>query len=289
MLPLIDGDILLYECGFAAQFKDEETGELVAKDFSEAAEIMDTRIKEICEAVGATEEPLLFLTGDERLLKSVNRQRKREGKVPLPWRPNFRYNIARTTPYKDRPGNKPLHYLNLKAYALFKYKVHISWGMEADDALAIYTGKQPAGSSIICSRDKDLRMIEGWHYGWECHNQGEFGPEYVDKIGYLEEPKDGTMKGCGLKFFYAQLIMGDRVDSIPGLPRGGPVLAYKTLSSCESEEEMYEKVAKLYEEKMGPDWADYLQEQACLLWMVRELDEAGEPVLFKPPIHREVS
>ena len=285
MKPLIDGDILLYECGFAAEYKDEDSGEKVAKAFEDAAEILDRRIEEICEAIGATDSPLLFLTGDERLLKDVNRQRGRSGEAPLEWKPNFRFEVAKSTPYKERKGEKPFHYYNLRAYVLFKYEVSIYWGMEADDGLAIYTTQSEDQDCCICSRDKDLRMIPGWHYGWECGNQPEFGPELVDEIGWI----DNKGKGVGLKFFYAQLIMGDKVDTIPGLPGGGPAKAYKTLASCETEEEMYEKVSLLYEEKIGPDWFDYFTEQANLLWMVREVSEEGDPILFVPPIHRQVS
>jgi hypothetical protein len=45
---------------------------------------------------------------------------------------------------------------------------------------------------------------------------------------------------------------------------------------------MFECVAGLYEKKYGEDWRVELKEQAALLWMIRELDETGEPVHYIP-------
>jgi len=286
---LIDGDILLYECGFAGEYKDEETGEKAPKNFEDVKEILDQRILEICEAVEATERPLIFLTGDERLLKSVNKERSRRGEEALPWKPNFRFEVAKSRPYKERTSTKPYHYHNLRAYLRSRYKVRIAWGMEADDLLSIHQVLSGCGQdTVICSRDKDLRIVPGLHYGWECGLQAEFGPELVDELGYLNEPTKSGLKGVGLKFFYAQMIMGDGTDTIPGLPGGGKALAYKSLKDCGSEEELYETTAELYRKKIGDSWADYFQEQASLLWMVQQLDEEGNPILYVPPVHRQV-
>jgi len=287
MKALIDCDILVYECAFAGEYKDEDTGERIPRDFETVKEVFEQRLHEIEDAVWANEESLLFLTGDERLLRLENRERKRAGLEPLVFRPNFRYDIAVSKGYKDRKSNKPYHFHNLRSHIRHNYPCHIAWGMEADDALAIHQTRRLAElDTVICSRDKDLRMVPGMQYGWECANQPSFGPKRVEEIGELE--LDGNkLRGEGLKFFYAQLITGDTVDTIPGLPRGGPALAFKTLSHLDTEEEMYEAVAALYEAKKGEEWETYLQEQANLLWMVRETDEEGKPILFVPPTKRE--
>lgn len=282
---LIDCDILVYECAFAGEYTDEETGERVPKDFDTVKEVFEQRLREIEDECWANEPSVLFLTGDEKLLRLVNKQRKRKGENPLPWKPNFRFEAAKSTPYKARRSTKPYHFNNLRAYILSTYgeeQVVVAWGMEADDLLAIHQDSEGL-TTTICSRDKDLRQVPGMFYSWECGPQPAFGPTRIDEVGTLELPKPTKVVGTGLKFFFAQMITGDSVDTIPGLPRGGPTLAYKLLSECETEEEMYEAVCTVYREKLGEAWEDYFQEQASLLWMVRGVDGEGRPIPYRPP------
>ena len=277
MQPLIDGDILVYEVAFSGQFKDEETDEVRPHPFEYVAEILDDKIRQICDAVWATEEPIIYLTG----------------------KTNFRFDIAKTKPYKgNRYKDKPFHYKNLRAYMKHKYNTVEVEGIEADDAMCIEQTKRIGSlDTIICSRDKDLRICEGMHFGWEIGNSPQFGPKRVSYLGELQfeykeevdaktgEPKEVLKKvrGEGLKFFYAQLIMGDPVDNIPGLPRGGPFTVKAALEPCETELEMFEVVLGLYEKRYGEEARERLLEQARLLWMVRETDEEGNPVMWEFP------
>lgn len=148
--------------------------------------------------------------------------------------------------------------------------------------------------TIICSRDKDLRQCPFWHYSWEVAKQPSIGPLFVEPLGVLEKvnegekfangkPKPLKLFGTGHKFFYSQLLMGDRVDNIGGVVGRGPAFAYKLLHEARSERELYELVAELYVKTYGDDWKVRMKEQADLLWMVRELDEKGDKVLWKPP------
>lgn len=249
-------------------------------DFENVREVFDQKIVEIEEACWSDEPSVLYFTGDANLVRLLNRGRKRNGEEPLEFKPNFRFGVATSTPYKQRKSVRPLHYYNLRAYAMESYPCVVSHGMEADDQLAIDQDTEGL-TTIICSRDKDLRQVEGMGYSWECGAQPAWGPKRVSKLGEIALPKPNKLVGEGLKFFYAQLIMGDTVDSIPGLPRGGPALAYKTLAECETEEELYRAVAALYKAKMGEAWPTYLLEQAQLLWMIRGLDEEGQPIMWE--------
>lgn len=280
MKCLFDGDLLVYECAFAGEYLDEETGERLPKPFDDVKEIFDQRVKEIEAECWANEPSKFFLTGDARLNKIVNRQLKREKKEPIEFKPNFRVEVAKTTPYKQRKSTKPYHFHNLRAYILAEYDVEIAWGMEADDLLAINQDKKDF-TTIICSRDKDLRAVPGMFYSWACGNQPGFGPTRIDVIGDLSLPRPNKLTGTGLKFFYAQMIMGDAVDTIKGLPRGGPSLAFKTLNECTTHGELFQATASLYEAKVGEGWREYFKEQADLLWMVREIDEEGNLVMYK--------
>src|SRR3546814_15161345 len=131
---------------------------------------------------------------------------------------------------------------------------------------------------ISCSRDKDLRINPGLHYRWECGKQLADGPTFVTELGHLEL-SSGTSKklrGSGLKFFYAQLITGDTVDNISGIPKHGPVRAFNDLSECGTEEELFAKVNSFYDGVYGDDWEKTLQEMAAMLWVNGEANDIGE-------------
>jgi len=266
MQPLVDADVLVYECGFAAEtaWKGENKGIDILENpppFDRVAELLDNRINNTCAIVDATHPPILFLTG----------------------KGNFRYAIAKRTPYKDRAGNKPYHYKNLLAYIKGKYDYRLTEGLEADDLMAIEQTQRPE-ETIICTRDKDLRSVPGWHYGWELGNQPQFGPEVVSEIGRVELAAcRKKLKGTGLLFFYGQCLTGDAVDSIPGLAKCGPVNAYEILKAATTEEEAFRSVFAAYTSLYGERAEEELLEQGRLLWMTRELHEDGSPVLWELP------
>ena len=283
MIPLIDGDILQYEIGFAAEtgwksIKEWKKGDdpIDPPPFDYVMEILDSRIKEIEIVVESTHTPIIYLTGKN----------------------NFREGIAKKKEYKGnrKEASKPFHYSNIKAYLLSKYNTVVVDGMEADDALCIkqlgversyhnmlLSGKEEGCQrTIICSRDKDLRQCPGWHFGWELANQPQFGPYLVDELGWIKLSDDRKkVRGVGYKFFAAQMLMGDPVDNIPGLPNSGPMAAFELIEPCTSlggcEKSIVEAYKKVYEDS----WFNEFMEQAMLVWMVRELDSIGNPIMYK--------
>lgn len=250
----IDADMLVHE--IAACGVDRETEEVLSFDY--CVSLLETRLQEIQSATG-TEELRFFLSGDN----------------------NFRYDIATVKPYKgNRKQPKPFHWKNMRVY-LESLGAEVFHGMEADDALAM----AQTDETVICTRDKDLRQVPGWHYGWEIGLQPEFELQRVDEIGHLDlivKPKSKDIKGTGLKFFYSQIITGDTTDNIPGLPRGGAVLAYNLLANTTTEGEMFKAVREAYREKYGDEADERLLEQGQLLWMCREMKD-GKPVLWQFP------
>ncbi len=269
--PLIDADVLRYEVGSVGEGDDG-----VPRSFDYVAEVLDGRIREICAAVKATEAPTLYLTG----------------------KGNFREEVAVTKPYKgNRKGEKPYHFKHLTDYMFNQYDTIMVEGMEADDAMCIEQGKHLAYRSdsgenymyweeecktVICTRDKDLRMMPGWHYGWECGAQREFPLTFVDDIGYLEldeSKKTPKLKGVGEIFFWAQMLTGDGVDNIPGCPGIGPKKAYLALAGA-TPDEWRPIVEDLYQQKRCSH--EMFVEQAQLLWMVRELNPDGSPKIWHP-------
>lgn len=257
--PLVDADIFVYEVGFAAEAGWKGEG---IPPFDYVARLLDERIANLCAIIEATHPPILFLTG----------------------KGNFRFDIAKRVPYKTRPGRKPWHYKNIRAYMKGMYDCREIHGMEADDALSIEQCSRP-GETIIASIDKDLRAVPGLHYGWERGMQPSFGPLLVEGFGTITlSPNRRKLSGHGDAFFYAQCLMGDATDSIPGLGHAtGPVAAFGILKECTTSEEAFKAVLDAYKEKWGERAEEELLEQGQLLHMTRSLHPDGTPVLWKFP------
>ena len=317
MKPLIDADLLVYEAGVFGQYVDEETEELVVKNFDSVSEFIDEKIEEIVDVVWGDEPPTLFLTVGEqthnRKVKRFEKKIKRlEKKSKLTkkeertlqklrdacvFKPNFRFKVATVKPYKGnrKHEERPIYYDSIIDYMRAKYDVVMCEGLEADDMLSVTQREAIAKGehTIICSRDKDLRIVPGNHYGWECGKQEQFGPAYVDELGELTpiyrgekangEPKLHDVKGTGTLFFCRQLITGDTVDNIPGLPRAGVAKAWEALKDCKTIEDAYLAVKGLYVDKFGDGWEEAMLEQGRLLYMVRELNDDGSPVMWQIP------
>jgi hypothetical protein len=250
MTPGIDGDILAYELGFAAEAGWQHPG---FPSFDYVQELLHNRIGNICAVAEATKPPVIFLTGKK----------------------NFRYHIAKRKPYKTRAGNKPFHYYNIKAYLKAVHEYEMKEGLEADDLLAIRQFSDQDGF-ISCTRDKDARTVEGWVYSWELGNQPAFGPHKIVNPGTLDlvvSGKTKKIKGTGDLFFYAQCLMGDDVDSILGLGNGyGVVKTFKTLDGCTDTKEALTRVREAYNSVYGASGDYELLEQARLLHMTRRFE-----------------
>lgn len=254
LVPLVDGDILLYEIGFGA-----ETGwRAITNDpeaippFNYVEDMLLERLSNISAVVGTDAKPIIYIT-DEK--------------------PTFRFDLAKTKPYKGtRKGNKPWHYANLKAYMYGCLDANRVEYLEADDMMAIVQTCDPK-ETIICSRDKDLKQVPGWHYSWELGKQPQFGPEIITKLGTLKLSDDKKkLSGTGLLFFYAQMLTGDTVDNIPGLPRCGPVAAYDILNTV-SEVELLDRVIYSYQDYYKDEWEAKMIEQGQLCWIVRRFED----------------
>lgn len=223
---LIDADYLIYGIGFAS----EEDSEKFAK----------SRLVE-------TLEDLVYIH-----LKADSYEAFLTGKN------NFRYEIAKTQPYKGnrKDAKKPKHYDALRECMITRLGAVVVDGQEADDEVAIRMSVKP-DKYLLVGVDKDLRQIPGWH-----HNPHKAQTEYVDDFS-------------GYKAFCTQLLTGDRVDHIPGLEGIGPVKAEKALKGAKTKEDLLQAVWKVYQEK--EHGIEYLTEQGQLLWLRRSEGEIWLP------------
>ncbi len=171
---------------------------------------------------------------------------------------NYRCDIDSIQPYKGhRPSNKPTWYNEIREYLVDYMNGEVIEGMEADDAMGIAQSEAPKGSTIIATIDKDLDMIEGWHYNWNKKKLYEVSPIRA------------------IRFFYFQLLTGDRADNIKGLYGVGDVTAEDILVECHSEQEMFDAVCFEYE-KRGVGYYDML-ENGNLLWILQKENKHWNP------------
>ncbi len=206
-------------------------------------------------------EHILERTGCEKLTVYLS-----EGK-------NFRFDRATIQPYKGnrRDFVKPYHWKTVGEYLREHYDVVTCTTFEADDHLAEAQDVVDY-TTVIASRDKDLRIKSGWHYSWQVGERSPEKPLYC--ISDLE----------GIRWFYTQMLIGDSTDNIRGCAIKAPTKTGKLrrkgvgakeaealLFSAVSEEEMFAIVAGQYKKHIGDDWEAQLLENGCLLWMCDQL------------------
>lgn len=185
---------------------------------------------------------------------------------------NFRFDVATLQKYKgNRTAPKPVHYDAVREYLTTFWNAQIISGREADDELSLLQTKYIARfgecRTCIVTIDKDLDMVPGWHYNFVSDRL-----YYSDEIGSLELKKlaktnRSVLKGTGLKWFYAQMLLGDNADNIPGIPKAGPVKVFNKLNPLTTEQELKKEVASLYKKHYGDKAKDAFNEIGTLLWM----------------------
>jgi len=175
--------------------------------------------------------------------------------------------VATLKPYQgQRSGSKPKNWGYLReffeGYEGAEFRVKIWATREADDGVALCAAMS-AQPIVIATRDKDFRMIPGIHINWMDHSLVTLEP------GTWELVVDDVV--FGRKWFWLQMLQGDRADNIPGLERWegkrcGDVTAANLLRGA-NELLAYELVTTAYHIEYGDTWLDRFSEQAALLWM----------------------
>lgn len=222
MRALIDADVLVYRVGFSSE----------GLELPLAKWRLDEMVNSILEETEA-DKYFGWLTG----------------------KGNFRYDIAKTVPYKgNRKAPKPEHYIALREHLVVRYGFMVTEGIEADDAVCIAAHSIPSSERIIVKVDKDLNQIFGRHYN---PIKKEFS-----EISEFE----------ALLSFYTQLLTGDTIDNIIGLKGIGPVKAKRILEKCKDEQQLYQAVLDAYDGD-----AERVLENGQLLWLLRKHGQLWTP------------
>lgn len=247
LVPLVDGDILLYRCGFAAdsqvkkQYKENnpDAGPDDVKGYVESLEYTSFALG---NAKSVMEEFVSLFDGTRM-------------ETYLTGTGNFREQVATILPYKGNrdPAAKPKYYKEIKQYLLDHWNAELVHGREADDALGCRQWAAKDRSTIMCSIDKDLDMIPGHHYNF-VKNQYYYVP-----------------KAWADNRIFVQMLVGDRTDNIPGIDGIGDIRAAKILEECGGDRDrLREVVRQKYKEQYGSEWERAYDECADLLWIQRE-------------------
>ncbi len=260
MHALIDGDILAYSYGALVK---RHTHSNDGKEFCPELEIGQPLPFEVCwGGVQRLISHIADATNSDKVTVYLSSKEK----------PTWRFNIATIQPYKGnrkQDKEKPTHWQNIRDNLPIHYTTVIAEGIEADDAMAIaqYTdiahgdlvGLDPSEyHTVICTLDKDLMMVPGWHYNWDAK---------PNKMIYQDELS-------GLKCFYKQLLTGDSTDNILGLFGVGPKSTLlKDIDNCQSEAAMACIVSHAYKQRFGSYWHMFMLETGRLLWMMRTPDD----------------
>ena len=259
---LVDGDIIVYRCGFASHRKQysfiHEGNQYNFRYKKEMVEFMKEKDlpKDYPYEIEETVEPLNHtLHSVKTVINDIAQACKADTiEVILSGSPNWRDSLGTLKKYKGNRDekHKPEHYNEIREYLQKHFNAQVVTGWEADDELAL----RQTDNTIIASLDKDLDQIPGWHYNW------------VKQIEYLVTPDDGEY------FYWHQMITGDSTDNIIGLPKYGEKAAEKLLATCSSLDEMEEAVRYEYEKVFDMDtcmqygytsWEDIFEENSLLL------------------------
>ena len=127
-------------------------------------------------------------------------------------RRNFRKTLYPT--YKANRGQKPELYQALHDHikTVFSNKWYTHDQLEADDLLGIMATNGRVTNPIICSIDKDMLSVPGWHYNWDKDSWPTFVSEEEANYNWL-----------------MQLLMGDSTDCIEGMKGIGKAKAKKLI------------------------------------------------------------
>lgn len=248
---LIDGDIIVYRAGFAAEKKLPEG--LHVEPVVNAYSNVKRMVRDILFQCNSTDY-IIYLT--------ASNDQTNFRKVAFP---AYKENRAKT--------KRPEHYEAIRRYLSDYYNCVTVSGIEADDALSIAQYGDIDnnrgfifGDTLIASIDKDLDIVPGYHYN------------FVKNKHYTMSVIEG------LRLFYKQILTGDRVDNIPPIKKGWRKKeAFKKLDNALTEWEMY---SIIYEEiknnleVLPIPLMDHIEDTVLfrgrLLWPLRHLNDKWE-------------
>lgn len=247
--PLIDGDVLRYRCGFAADSQIRK--DLLQKNPGISDEELERLVSEM-------DYKAVALQNVKTVLTYVTERFNPEYRLYVHDGGNFRDQLATIKKYKGNreDARRPKYYADIKTYMVDQWDAILVRNQESDDAIGIEQFDNPDKYTVIVSIDKDMLGIPGWHYNW-----------------VRDELKYQTLNNANL-FFFRQMLEGDRTDNIPGINNIGPKRADAILAACEyNVDRVREAVKEQYQKQYGENWHNAYWEVGQLLYIRRKPGE----------------
>ncbi len=282
MKALIDGDVIVYQAGFAS----DQTSYLCAdgyetkykKDAVQYSKVNGCNVNAIIKNV--VPEPLEYcLSSVKKMIGGIKNSIDADSHlVLLTGKGNFRHTIYPQYKANRDKAHRPHHYDAIREYLKDTWKADEVTGVEADDALGWHQFKDLSvngdgvfdAESCVCTIDKDLNQIPGWHYNWRSDDgNGQM---------YWVTPAQS------IRFFFEQWLTGDSADNIPGIKGVGEKTARKLLNAefgttDATPLEYYYFVRKQYHKKSPSVTDKFFHTIGDLLWMQRHPGETWDQYL----------
>lgn len=302
-IAVIDGDEFIYGVGFACEervVQARQKGKEVNKDKPEEGVatfknktqmfkffdgILDKdKVEELFEYETTRKaEPVAnALSTMKRTINNVcKRLNAGQFEIYIGGENNFRDKLPLPKKYKDREDAlKPLLFQEIKDYLLKYQGAELVTGREADDVITsrMYDGFKSGTKVIGITQDKDATQSSGWLYNAKTP---KIEPRYIKGLGEVHMDNSNNVKGTGRKFLYAQMLVGDSVDtynprdlveSITGKkPRYGDKTCFNVLDKLNTDKECMQAVVDQYIKWFGKDKFSYTSYQGDLIegfdWM----------------------
>lgn len=124
---------------------------------------------------------------------------------------NWRIKVLPTYKANRANARSPMLRKYIEQYARDNYECISKDTLEGDDVLGILATRKSKDEMVICTIDKDLKTIPGFHYNFGKRELFEVTPEEADY------------------WHLYQTLVGDATDNYDGCPGVGPVGAKKIL------------------------------------------------------------
>jgi len=206
---LIDGDIICYQAGHASDIREYHVGGMIFKYMKDAKKEAEkyTPIAGILKTIEPEPIEHCLNSVKKMIMGIIEKTDSEEHEIYITddvKEHNFRHQLFSDYKANRDKASRPLWYKEIRKYMIDVWGAQIITGSEADDALgcmqSAHSNVYPLNAeTCICTIDKDLTMIKGWHYNWNKDNMYWVEQEEADK------------------FFWKQMLTGDTSDNIPGI------------------------------------------------------------------------
>ncbi len=255
--------------GLRDQFNGFVQGRILIVDADGPAYVASSKAKTVATAVKTFQQIILtkmFLTESKSASLHLTAASSHK---------NMRFSVLAYKPYQgNRVGKDKPALLEATRYAvaqesnwLPEYSVCMHHVLEADDGMII-EAHQYKQDGVTDSEDKDLRMTP--YPFWDAKTGRIVQAKGFGEV-FLRSTPAGSVKclGLGLKFFWAQMLMGDTADNIKGVERlngklCGPAATFEALNALHTQDEVANYVFDAYRViNQNPI------PEAWLLWLLR--------------------